>query len=82
MTASQLDQIANIGDPTGRALAVTGYLQRGRESLAAARRLRDSTITVLLDQGVKMGEIAEICGVSVSHIKLVKRIRDAAEAAG
>jgi hypothetical protein len=51
MTLSQLDQIAGIADPTGRAHAVTGYLARGRESLKAARQLRDSTITVLLVGG-------------------------------
>lgn len=79
MTASQLDQIAGIADPTGRAHAITGYLARGRESLSAARAIRDSTITVLLDAGVKASEIADICDVSVSHIKLVKRIRDAAQ---
>lgn len=78
MTASQLDQIANIADPTGRAHAITGYLARGRESLTAARGIRDSTITVLLDAGVRATEIADICNVSVSHVKLVKRIRDAA----
>ena len=76
MTASQLDRIAALTTPVERAQEAAAYIARGRESLTTARRLRDTAIADLLSTGQRITDIAAQTGVSVSHVKLIKRVME------
>lgn len=76
MSGTQLDQIAAMSDGFDRCAAAVQYLQRGSESLTAARKVRDLAITELLAAGHGQADIAARTGCSLSHVKLVKKISE------
>jgi hypothetical protein len=69
-----LDALRLIVDPAERARQTALFLQRGIEALTAAREVRDAAIMVMLDRGDRARDIATESGVSLSHVKLVRRL--------
>lgn len=79
MTAAppNLDVLRHIPDPVERAVKALAYIAERKNALTEARRIRDDAIETLLHQGTDIPAIAAAVGMSIGHIKLVKRIAEA-----
>lgn len=69
-----LDALRLVPDPAERAKAAKAYVAEREAAISAARTIRDQAIATLIAQGTALPTIAQACEVSVSHVKLVKRI--------
>ena len=71
-----LDKLAEIPDPTVRAIQAAEFITRGRNAVKTACEIRDAAIYQMIEAGMKPTLIARSVGVSVSQVKLVKRDRE------
>lgn len=70
-----IDDLVGIQDAADRAAAAADYIQRGKAALTTARQIRDDAIIALLTSGNKPTAVARACKVSLSQVKLVKKLR-------
>lgn len=75
-----LDKLAEIPDPTVRAIQAAEVITRGRSAVKTACEIRDQAIYEMLTAGMKPTLIARSVKVSVSQVKLVKKLREQAAA--
>jgi hypothetical protein len=67
-----LDQLKAIADPAERARAAKAYVQRAEKAISDALAVRNEAILLVLgSNGVTA--TANLCGVSVSTVKLVRK---------
>lgn len=67
-----LAEVRAVREPAARALAAKAYADARREAIREVLVIRDEAIRELLaDHGPT--EVARLCGVSLSHVKLVRR---------
>jgi HJR/Mrr/RecB family endonuclease len=69
--------LLDITDPVSRVTASVAYIETTGFHLTAARKIRDDGIAVLLAAGGKPTAVARQCGVSLSHVKLIRRVLEA-----
>jgi len=67
-----LAELRKIRDPIERALAAKAYVAERQDAIRQANTVRDDAIRALLKAGNGVTATARACGVSVSHVKLVK----------
>ena len=71
MTIANLDELRKVKDPAERARAARDYITAREAAITEARKIRAGAIADLLkDHGVT--EVARLCDVSVSTVKLVR----------
>jgi hypothetical protein len=68
-----LDELRAIPAPLERATAAGRYIAAGQSKLTEARDLRDAAIGAALDDRMGPTAVARACGVSLSHVKAIKR---------
>lgn len=72
-----LAELKKIRDPAERALAAKAYVADRQEAIREANAVRDEAIVGLLTAGQGVTATARACGVSVSHVKIVRLAKKA-----
>lgn len=74
MTAPRnLDELRAIPGLQDRALAAKTYIEQRQQAISDAQAIRDQAITQLLANGGGVTAVANATGMSVSHVKRLKR---------
>lgn len=67
-----LDQLKAIPDPAERARQAKAYVQRAEKAISDALVVRNEAIVLVLESN-GVTATANLCGVSVSTVKLVRK---------
>lgn len=68
-----IDEIRRIEEPSERAKAAEGFIQRGTAALADGRAIRDAAIVELRKQGWTQRRVAELLGMTPAAVNKIDR---------